>query len=115
MLKQYEEIAVLEQGDDGAVVSICGQGGPSVLLGPGYLGHLQRVVHHAGEHLKALPNAGSGSPVRLLLLEMTTLLKTYDETCNKYLGSVSGPKSTAQSLEELDELRKEFEELISKM
>ncbi len=115
MLKQYEEIAVLEQGDDGAVVSIRGQGGPSILLGPSYLGHLERVVHHAGEHLKTLPHGGSGSPVRLLWLEMRTLLGTYDETCNKYLGDVSGSKLAAQTLEELDELRKQFDEALSKI
>lgn len=33
MLQQYEELAVLDQGDDGAIVSIRGQDGPSVVLG----------------------------------------------------------------------------------
>jgi hypothetical protein len=40
----YEELAVLEEGDDGAIVAIRGQGGPSVLLGPAYLGHLAALL-----------------------------------------------------------------------
>jgi hypothetical protein len=43
-MNTYEELAVLEQGEDGAIVSIRGQGGPCVLLGPGYVGHLAALI-----------------------------------------------------------------------
>lgn len=44
MLQQYEELAVLDQGEDGAIVSIRGQDGPSIVLGAGYLHHLDKVL-----------------------------------------------------------------------
>ncbi len=100
MLKQYEEISVLEQGDDGAIVSIRGQDGPAVLLGPTYLGHLQQIAVKAAD--------GSEKAMRLLLLEMGTLLGTYNETCNKFYGSEPGPKQLATVLEELKELRRQL-------
>jgi len=105
MLKQYEELAVLEQGDDGAVVSIRGQGGPCVVLGPAYLGHLGFVLKQAEPLLASLPRDERLTPVRLLCVEMRTLLRTYDETCNKFIGRPAQPRSLAQALEELAELR----------
>ena len=101
MLKQYEEISVLEQGDDGAIISIRGQEGPAVLLGPVYLGHLQQVALKAAD--------GSESAVRLLILEVGTLLATYNETCNKFYGSEPGPKLLSRALEELADLRRQLE------
>lgn len=105
MLKQYEELAVLEQGEDGAVVSIRGQGGPSVLLGAGYLGHLERVARQAEAEL-ALPSLYSRSPaLRLLCAEVITLLATHQEACNKYEGGPPAARSLALALEELEKLR----------
>jgi hypothetical protein len=106
MLKQYEELAVLEQGDDGAIVSIRGQGGPSVLLGAAYLAHLERVASKAESELTSPGLGPQASALRLLCLEVTTLLATYQETCNKYEGGPSPAKSLAAALEELDEMRK---------
>jgi len=111
MLKQYEEVAVLEQGDDGAIVSIRGQEGPSVLLGAEYLGHLGHVASKAKEQLVALHAGPNVSSIRLLCLEMETLLRTFDEACNKFHGKPSGPKAFAAALEELNELRLQLEAL----
>ncbi len=105
MLKQYEELAVLEKGDDGAVVSIPGQGGPSVLLGAAYLGHLERVVRAAQSELQAPAFQVHSSALRLLCAEVTTLLATHAETCNKYEGGPPAVKSLAQAVEELEEMR----------
>lgn len=105
MFDGYEEIAVLEQGDDGAVVSIRGRPEPSVLLGPEYLGHLERVSQSASDQLSRIAGRGDVSAIKLLLAEMTTLLKTYDEACNKFHGGVSGAKSLALMLEDLNALR----------
>jgi hypothetical protein len=114
MLKQYDELSVLEQGDDGAIVSIRGQGGPSVLLGPAYLGHLERVARKASAELESaalvLPRGGerdpkSASALALLVQEVATLLATYNETCNKFEGGEAAPKSLASALEELAEMR----------
>ena len=110
MLKQYEELAVLEQGDDGAIVSIRGQGGPSVLLGAAYIAHLDRVLAQAlSELLSSPPRAG----VKLLCAEIQTLLTTYEETCNKFEGSgaPTATKSLVSTLEELDALRRQLDEL----
>lgn len=107
MLKQYEELAVLEQGDDGAIVSIRGQGGPSVLLGAAYIAHLDRVLAQAMSELHALPPRAG---VKLLCAELQTLLATYEETCNKFEGGggSSEAKSLACALEELELLRRQF-------
>jgi len=103
MLKQYEELAVLEEGDDGAIVSIRGQGGPSVLLGTTYLAHLERVLSKAqGE----LPPLSCSPALNLLCAEVGTLLASYRETCNKYEGGSPAAKSLAAALEELSELRR---------
>jgi hypothetical protein len=110
MLKQYEELAVLEQGDDGAIVSIRGQGGPGVLLGPDYLAHLDSVLATAiAESLELPPRAG----VKLLIAEIRTLLSTYADTRAKYEG-VRGPvqaRSLAETIEELEELRRQVNSL----
>ena len=108
MLKQYEELAVLEQGDDGAIVSIRGQVGPSVLLGAGYLVHLDSVLATALAELEDLP-ARAG--VRLLCAEIGTLLATYEETKNKYYGGGAPAlaRSTAELLAELKALRLEID------
>jgi hypothetical protein len=111
MLKQFEELAVLEQGDDGAIVSIRGQGGPSVLLGAGYLGHLQHVLVKAEAELSAISQSPQHYSLRLLCLEVKTLLATYDESCNKYIGSQASAKSYAAALAELEELRRQISEL----
>jgi hypothetical protein len=108
MLKQYEELAVLEQGDDGAIISIRGQGGPSVLLGAGYLGHLEHILAKAEAELDALRQSHKAPSLRLLCLEVKTLFATYDESCNKYIGSQAPSKSYAAALAELEELRKQL-------
>ena len=108
MLKQYEELAVLEEGDDGAIVSIRGQGGPSVLLGAAYLAHLERVIGQAeGE----VAPASRSLALNLLCAEVKTLLATYRETCNKYEGGPPATKSLAAALEGLNELRRALEAL----
>jgi hypothetical protein len=105
-LKTYEELAVLEQGDDGAIVSIRGEDGPLVLLGPSYLGHLKQLVDRAYEALGSLSAGAKSEPVVALCAEMRTLLKTYDETRNKYLGGPPAEQTIAQIEEELEQLRK---------
>jgi hypothetical protein len=110
LLKQYEELAVLEQGDDGAIVSIRGQGGPGVLLGPEYLAHLDRVLATAIAELREVPPRAG---VQLLIAEIRTLLSTYADTRAKYEG-VSGPsqaRSLAEALEELEALRRQLNSL----
>ena len=105
MLKQFEELAVLEQGDDGAIVSIRDQGGPSVLLGAAYLGHLERVERAASIELTQSNAPAATTAMRLLCAEVRTLLATYDETCNKFEGGQPLAKNLATALEELDALR----------
>ena len=110
MLKQYEELAVLEQGDDGAIVSIRGQGGPAVLLGVAYLAHLELVVRKAKAELQATSPAGrTPSALQLLCSEVETLLVTHREACNKYEGGASADSTVAAALEELNELRRMLE------
>ena len=107
MFKQYEELAVLEQGDDGAIVSIRGQGGPCVLLGPDYLAHLDSVLATSIAELRERPVPGS---VKLLIAEVRTLLSTYADTRAKYEG-ISGPsqaRSLAEAIAELEALRRQF-------
>jgi len=106
MFKQYEELAVLEQGDDGAVVSIHGQGGSSVLLGAAYLAHLAQVLQLAEAELAGQATVPAVSALRLLCSEIKTLLATYEETCNKYSGGVSAEKALAAAIEELNEMRR---------
>jgi len=108
-LKQYEELAVLEQGDDGAIVSIRGQGGPSALLGAGYMEHLGVVTARARQELNATPDLVDFSAVRLLCSEVHTLVSTYVEARNKYEGGPTGAVSLAAALEELEELRRSLE------
>lgn len=115
MLKQYEELAVLEQGDDGAIVSIRGQGGPSVILGPSYMAHLDRVLARVVGEIHVNPLSGDHPSLRLLCAEIRTLVSTYEETCNKY-GSGESPsaaRTTANVLEEVEALRKQFDAIIS--
>ena len=110
MLKQYEELAVLEQGDDGAIVSIRGQSGPCILLGAEYLAHLDLVLARAIEELHERPVYPGA---QLLLAEIGTLLSTYAETRAKYEG-LAGPtraRSVAEALAELEELRRQFNNL----
>ena len=109
MLKQYEEIAVLEQGDDGAIVSIRGQLGPSALLGAQYMEHLFAVSSRAREQLDAIPPRFEVSAVKLLCAEVRTLVSTYIDTRNKYEGGPSAPVALAAALEELEQLRRNLE------
>lgn len=109
-LKQYEEMAVLEEGDDGAIVSIRGQGGPAVLLSAAYITHLERAVG------KALAELAEVSPlrfsaIRLLCAEVNTLVVQRQVTCNKYDGGPGPTQSLAAAIEELEELRKELSAL----
>ncbi len=115
MLKQYEELAVLEQGDDGAIVAIRGQGGPSVVLGPAYMAHLDRVLARVLGEIHAKPISNDHPSLKLLCAEVRTLVSTYEETCNKY-GSGEGlpaTRSVVNALDEIEALRKEFEAIIS--
>ena len=115
MLKQYEELAVLEHGDDGAIVSIRGQGGPSVILGPAYMAHLDRILARVLGEIHTKPISNDHPSLKLLCAEIRTLVSTYDETCNKYGNdeSLSATRSIANALEEIEELRKQFEAIIS--
>jgi hypothetical protein len=106
MFKQYEELAVLEQGDDGAVISIRGQSAPSVLLGADYLAHLEQLLSKAESELGY--GRSNALSLRLLCAEMTTLVATYNETCNKYYGGPSPARSLAVATAELDELRRQL-------
>jgi len=109
MLKQYEELAVLEQGDDGAIVSVRGQGGPSALLGAVYMEHLAAATSRARQQLDAVPNRFEISALKLLCSEVQTLVSTYVETRNKYEGGPSASVSLAAALQELEELRRNLE------
>lgn len=107
MLKQYEELSVLEQGDDGAIISVRGQDGPSVLLTGSYLLHLERVLYEAEAELVVVQHKPA---LRLLCSEVGTLLAAYNESRNKYYGAPSPEKSLASALRELDELRRQLDE-----
>jgi hypothetical protein len=109
VLKQYEELAVLEQGDDGAIVSIHGQGAPSVVLGAEYLEHLEHIVGQANEELTSHPAFKAAPALRLVCSELVTLIATYRETCNKYGHEFNPGKSLALAIEELNVLRRELE------
>lgn len=108
-MNTYEELAVLEQGEDGAVVSIRGQGGPCVLLGPAYLGHLGALLGQVSEgSLDELKADACHQPLVTLCSEMRMLLKVYDDTCNKFSGSVPATKTLAQIQDELDAMAKQL-------
>ncbi len=106
----YEELAVLEEGDDGAIVAIRGQGGPCVLLGPAYLGHLAALLTQVkgDDRLLQYPDY---APLVTLRQEMQRLLRTYDETCNKYEGGPPAKKSISQVVEELDAMVARLEKI----
>ncbi len=106
----YEELAVLEEGDDGAIVAIRGQGGPSVLLGPAYLGHLAALLGQVkgDERLLQYPDY---THLVIIRQEMQRLVRTYDETCNKYEGSPPASKSIAQVVEELNALEARLQQV----
>lgn len=108
-MKPYEELAVLEQGDDGAIVSIRGVEGPLVLLGPEYLGHLAALVGAAEKSIGALQPGALADSVAALCAEMRTVLKTYDDTCAKFCGDLPVSRTAAQVEQELDELRKQLD------
>ena len=107
MLKQYEELAVLEEGDDGAIVSIRGQGGPSVLLSAAYVSHLERAVKNAQAELAEVMPLRFAA-LRLLCAEVNTLVVQHQVTCNKYEGGPGAAQSLAAAIEELEELRKQL-------
>jgi hypothetical protein len=104
MLKQYEELAVLDQGDDGAIVSVRGQGGPSVLLNSAYVGHLEMLLERASIELRECCGSGAAA-TRTLCAEIQTLIATYQEMCCKFEGGPPARKSIAKALEELAEMR----------
>ena len=108
MLQQYEELAVLDQGDDGAIVSIRGQDGPSVVLRAGYLHHLDRVLAAA---MCDIEGEAMGQGVRLLCAEIHTLLAAYEETQNKFYGkgAPNSSRSVSEALLELREMRQQLD------
>jgi len=103
MLKQCEELSVLEQGDDGAIVAIRGQGGLSVLLSEDYLAHLEHVLKRAEAEM---PGAFRQSDLGLLCSEIGTLVATYNEARNKFYGAPVPAKTLAAAMEELEEMRR---------
>jgi len=110
MLQQYEELAVLDQGDDGAIVSIRGQDGASVVLGVAYLHHLDKVLAAAMSEIE-LEAIGQG--VKLLCAEIQTLLAAYQETQNKFYGggAPNTSRSVSDALCELREMRRLLDQL----
>lgn len=104
-MRQYEELSVLEHGDDGAVVSIAGQENPLVLLNPGYLEHLALLSEKAGQEILRVPDRFETEALRLLCTEVQTLLATYRVTCNKFYGAVPAQASLKALLEELETMR----------
>lgn len=112
-LKQYEELSVLEQGDDGAIVSIRGQNGPSVLLGSEYLKHLDQVLSAALMDIRALPMDAGKSRIERLCNEVKFLLTSYEVTLNKYHGggAPNGARTLSDAIAELDELRRQLDKL----
>jgi hypothetical protein len=104
-LKQYEELAVLEEGDDGAIVSIRGQGSPSVLLSAAYVGHLELTVKTAQVELTEV-SPQQFTALRLLCAEVNTLVVQHKDTCNKYDGEPGTAQLLAVAMEELEEMRK---------
>jgi hypothetical protein len=109
MLQQYEELAVLDQGDDGAIVSIRGQDGPSVVLGAAYLHHLDKVLAAA---ICDIEVEATGQGVKLLCAEIQTLLSTYQETQNKFYGGGAphSSRSVSEALCELREMRRQLDQ-----
>jgi hypothetical protein len=105
MLKQYEELSVLEQGDDGGVVSVSGQTGPSVLLGASYIEHLAVVASRAQDQLHSIPIDDQTSALRLLCSEIQTLVGTFEEARNKFYGGPPIRSSLKAALAQAIELR----------
>jgi hypothetical protein len=110
-VKAYEELAVLEEGEDGAIISIYGQSAPFVLLSASYLGHLASVMRAAESLLERLSVDHKVGPLEVLCSEIRSLLKSYDDTCLKYTGNVAAPKSMAEVERELDQLRQQLEQM----
>jgi hypothetical protein len=110
MLQQYEELAVLDQGEDGAIVSIRGQNGPSIVLGAGYLHHLDKVLAAAMCDIEV---EATGQGVKLLCAEIHTLLAAYEETQNKFYGkgAPNSSRSIAEAIRELREMREQLDQL----
>ena len=104
-MKQYEEVSVLEHGDDGAVVSISGQENPLVLLKPAYLEHLVLLSNKAERELLHVPGRFETSALRKLCAEIQTLLSSYRETCNKFYGDTPAEASLKAVLEEVETMR----------
>jgi hypothetical protein len=96
-MKTYEELAVLEQGEDGAIIEIRGEDAPFVLLGAKYLGHLTMLLRAADADVKLQSLEPDDSAIAALCAEMRSLLTTYDETCLKYFGNLSDAKKRAES------------------
>jgi hypothetical protein len=109
MLKNYEELAVLEQGDDGGIVSVSGQSGPSVLLGASYVEHLAVIAARAESQLQSIPISHQTTAIRLLCREVQTLVATFEETRNKFYGGPPIQASLKAALAEATELRIQFE------
>jgi hypothetical protein len=109
MLKQYEELSVLEQGDDGGVVSVSGQAGPSVLLGASYVEHLAVVAARAQAQLRSISIDNQTNALRLLCSEIQTLVGTFEETRNKFYGGPPIQASAKAALAEAIELRIQLE------
>lgn len=109
MLQQYEELAVLDQGDDGAIVSIRGQDGASVVLKAAYLRHLDKVLAAAMSEIEV---EAIGQGVQLLCVEIQTLLAAYEETQNKFYGSgaPNTSRSVSEALCELREIRRQLDQ-----
>ena len=104
-MKQYEEVSVLEHGNDGALVSISGQENPLVLLKPAYLEHLVLLSGKAERELLRVPGRFEISALRELCAEIQTLLTTYRETCNKFYGDTPAEASLKAILEEVETMR----------
>jgi hypothetical protein len=109
-VKPYKELAVLEQGEDGAIVSIRGIEGPLVLLGPEYLGHLAALVGAAEKAAGSLKPSSATESVSALCTEIRTLLNTYDVTCTRFFGDRSLPRTAAQIDQEIEDLRKQLDQ-----
>jgi hypothetical protein len=104
-MKQYEEVSVLEHGDDGAVVSISGQENPLVLLKPAYLEHLVLLSEKAYQELLRVPERFETRALKQLCAEIQTLLTSYRETCHKFYGDTPAEASLKAILEEVEAMR----------
>ncbi|OPF63183.1 hypothetical protein [Hydrogenophaga sp. H7] len=104
-MKSYEEVSVLEPGNDGAVVSISGQENPLVLLKPAYLEHLVLLSDKAERELLGVPERFETSALKQLCMEVQTLLTSYRETCNKFYGDTPAEASLKAVQEEVEAMR----------